>query len=237
MMTTDPADSRTLIQNALEALKRGDKVTAQNLARQAAEQAPEIEQPWLILAALSSPAESLEYARKALQINPESKPARQAWDWALRRLPAQPPAAEAERPPEPVQPDQPAEVEQPPETVQPPDEVEQPGEQSLPVEVEQTPEPVQPVAEELPSEQVRPGEEEQPPAPIPPPEAEPLAKQVVSPGSPASPAETPPAKPSAHKSRWILIVIAILIVLLLAGVLYANAPYLAALLRQLIPTP
>jgi hypothetical protein len=102
MMTTDPAESGTILQNAVEALKRGDRDAAQRLAEQAALLAPETEAPWLILAALTSPAESLEYARKAMQINPDSQAAKQALDWALHRLHAQPVEKKVEPPPEPA---------------------------------------------------------------------------------------------------------------------------------------
>jgi hypothetical protein len=194
MMTTDPAESRMILQNALEALKRGDRVTAQRLAEQAAAMAPETEAPWLILAALAGPAESLEYARKALQINPDSQPARQAWDWALRRLPAQPPQEKIEQPPEAVPP---VEAGQPAEEIQPV-EGEQPAEPAQPVEVEQ------PAAEEIQAVQV-----------------EQLAEEVRSPAGPASPAEPPAPRVAQRKKNRLspaLIILIIVVGLLVVAV-------------------
>jgi hypothetical protein len=85
MMAPDPNEVHTLIQNALDALKRGDKRAARSLAKYAASLAPETETPWLILATLASTEEALAYIKKALQINPESKPAQQALEWALKK--------------------------------------------------------------------------------------------------------------------------------------------------------
>ena len=101
--TGSPANAA--IQGALAALKRGDKSTAQGLARQAADLAPESEAPWLILAALSGPEESVIYALKALQINPESPRARQALAWAQSRLSEKPLAAAPKEPAEPAHPE------------------------------------------------------------------------------------------------------------------------------------
>lgn len=103
-MTADPDETRTAIQTALEALKRGDRVTARRLAEQAASLAPESEEPWLILAALAGPAESLAFIQKALQIDPQSKPAQHALEWALERQRAQTIAPEPEPPAEQIHP-------------------------------------------------------------------------------------------------------------------------------------
>lgn len=101
--TGSPANAA--IQEALAALKRGDKVTAQRLAKEAAELAPESEAPWLILAALSAPEESVIYTLKALQINPESPRARQALAWAQSRLSTQPRPEKPKEPPAPAGPE------------------------------------------------------------------------------------------------------------------------------------
>ena len=90
IMTVDPDETRTAINTALDALERGDRATAQRLAWLAVALAPGSETPWLILAVMASPEESLAYIKKALQINPESKPALQALQWALDRQFAQP---------------------------------------------------------------------------------------------------------------------------------------------------
>jgi hypothetical protein len=149
---------RAAMQAALTALKHGDKVNAERLALRAASMIPDSEAPWLVLAALVGPQESLGYARKALQINPESIRARQAVEWALGRLSTQPSSSEPEhiRPivgmiesmpeiaPPPVR--EPAQF---PEPFQPPDKkVEKTHEAAQPFEEE--PEPVQPPEPFLP---------------------------------------------------------------------------------------
>ncbi len=115
-MNTDPDEARNSIQAAVAALRRGDKVEAQRLAQLATRLAPDSETPWLILAALATPAESLGYIQEALQINPNSKSALQAKRWALDKLHAQapvPPAFQAPEPPVPpaFQPQEPPAVE------------------------------------------------------------------------------------------------------------------------------
>ena len=85
-----------MIQNAAEAMRRGDKRTARTWAQIAASSAPEIEEPWLILAAVSSPRASIEYLKQALLVNPGSPRAMRGLSWARARLakqPAQQPAA------------------------------------------------------------------------------------------------------------------------------------------------
>ncbi len=125
-MNTDPDEARNAVQSAVAALRRGDKVEAQRLALLATRLAPDSETPWLILAALAGPAESLGYIQKALQINPNSKPALQAKKWALEKLLAQAPAPPAFQPAEePVPP-----AFQPPEESVPP--AFQPPEESIP---------------------------------------------------------------------------------------------------------
>ncbi|HBG74851.1 MAG: hypothetical protein A2X25_07880 [Chloroflexi bacterium GWB2_49_20] len=82
--------ANSLVQDALAALKSGDNPTARRMAEDAIILAPELEQPWLILAALSSPEESLAHIHKALEINPDSQPAQKALDWANTRLQIKP---------------------------------------------------------------------------------------------------------------------------------------------------
>lgn len=74
-----------LIARALQALKAGNPQSARQLAQSAAELAPGLEEPWLILAAASSPAESLKYLQQALKVNPASQRARQGMHWAVKR--------------------------------------------------------------------------------------------------------------------------------------------------------
>ena len=68
------------------ALKRGDRITAKRLAETIASQAPGIEEPWLILAALSEPVESITFLKKALELNPQSRQARKGMHWAIARF-------------------------------------------------------------------------------------------------------------------------------------------------------
>ncbi len=74
------------IRNAREALRSGDRSAARRWAEQAAELAPQLEDPWLILAAVASPRASVSFIQRALQINPDSPRARKGMHWALKRL-------------------------------------------------------------------------------------------------------------------------------------------------------
>jgi hypothetical protein len=75
-----------LLQQAQQALKIGDKDTAHQLAEQAAELAPELEEVWLLKGALGSPRESVSSLEKALKINPGSERAKKGLAWAQGRL-------------------------------------------------------------------------------------------------------------------------------------------------------
>jgi lipoprotein-anchoring transpeptidase ErfK/SrfK len=81
-----PQPAQNLITRAYQALKSGDRPEARRLAVMASRLAPELEDPWLILAALATPDESLRYLRKALEINPTSNRARKGMHWAVKRL-------------------------------------------------------------------------------------------------------------------------------------------------------
>ena len=76
-------EAREHIAQAREAMRRGDREIARGLGERAALLAPEMEDAWLILAASDpDPQEALAYARKALEINPQSARARRGVDWA-----------------------------------------------------------------------------------------------------------------------------------------------------------
>lgn len=77
---------------ARAALAAGRKPEARRLARQAAKLAPQQEEPWLLLAAMATPAASLAYLKEALRINPRSTRARKALQWAQARTDGKPPA-------------------------------------------------------------------------------------------------------------------------------------------------
>jgi len=77
---------RQALIKAAEAMRQKDKAEAFAWAAKAASLAPELEEPWLILAASCSPQTSLEYLNRALQINPQSQKAQQGVVWAKKRL-------------------------------------------------------------------------------------------------------------------------------------------------------
>ena len=80
-------EARENVIKAREALRRGDKKSARQLGEQAALLAPEMEDVWLVLAA-SDPNlnDALAYARKALEINPQSTRARHGIEWVSKQL-------------------------------------------------------------------------------------------------------------------------------------------------------
>ena len=68
------------------ALLRGDRVEARRYAQRAVKLSPELEESWLLLAAVATLEASLEYLNRALEINPGSERARQGMHWAIQRL-------------------------------------------------------------------------------------------------------------------------------------------------------
>ncbi|HUH97665.1 MAG TPA: L,D-transpeptidase family protein [Anaerolineales bacterium] len=74
------------VEKAREALRNGDRTEARQWAEHAASLAPQMEDPWLILAAVASPRASVEYIKTALRINPGSERARRGMEWATQRL-------------------------------------------------------------------------------------------------------------------------------------------------------
>ncbi|KAF0107713.1 MAG: hypothetical protein FD146_1344, partial [Anaerolineaceae bacterium] len=85
-MNPDPSAARQSIRNAWQAIRQGDSGAARRWAEMAAALAPDLEEPWLILAGLAAPRESVEFLERALKINPASERARQAMRWAARRM-------------------------------------------------------------------------------------------------------------------------------------------------------
>jgi lipoprotein-anchoring transpeptidase ErfK/SrfK len=79
-------ESRKAVEQAREALRRGDRAAALKWGQEAARLAPQSEDPWLILAAVASPRASVDYIKKALEANPESPRAHRGMQWAMRRL-------------------------------------------------------------------------------------------------------------------------------------------------------
>jgi lipoprotein-anchoring transpeptidase ErfK/SrfK len=86
-MKDEIINARELVTTAREALRHGDQATARQLGEKAARLAPEIEDAWLVLAASEpDPRKALSFARKALQVNPQSMRARRGIEWAAGRL-------------------------------------------------------------------------------------------------------------------------------------------------------
>lgn len=86
MREIDPLGARLAIQNAQFALQKKQFVEARRLAMEAIQLDPNFEDPWLILATLSSPNASVAYLKRALEINPNSQRATKGMQWALERL-------------------------------------------------------------------------------------------------------------------------------------------------------
>jgi len=96
---------RQAILNAQAALKRRELFEAGQWALSASNIAPDREEPWLLMAAVSKPSESIAYLQHALQINPQSERAARGMNWALNRLaqtpieeipPASPPVSDTQ---------------------------------------------------------------------------------------------------------------------------------------------
>ncbi len=89
-MTVSPSPYDLAIIEAKRALKENRKLDARRWAERAASISPDIEEPWLILAAVASPKASLNYLKQALKINPASARAKRGMHWAIKRLRAEP---------------------------------------------------------------------------------------------------------------------------------------------------
>jgi lipoprotein-anchoring transpeptidase ErfK/SrfK len=89
-MNTRFNDARLSVEKAREALRSGNRTEARQWAEHAASLAPQMEDPWLILAAVASPRASVEYIKTALKINPNSERAHKGMEWAMQRLSASP---------------------------------------------------------------------------------------------------------------------------------------------------
>jgi lipoprotein-anchoring transpeptidase ErfK/SrfK len=87
IMNTNIIQAREFVANAREALRRGDNDTARDFGEKAALLAPDMEDAWLILVASdANPEDALAYARKALELNPQSPRARKSVEWAEDKL-------------------------------------------------------------------------------------------------------------------------------------------------------
>jgi len=80
------AKAQELSNAALIAAQKGDFNEARNMASLAAILAPGMEDPWLVLAVVSQPSDSLRFLQRALLANPKSQRARKGIAWAEQRL-------------------------------------------------------------------------------------------------------------------------------------------------------
>jgi len=79
-------DVITALAKAKQALAEKDLQSARWSAALASELDPACENAWLILAAVSDPAESVEYLKRVLALNPDNTRARRGMRWAVKRL-------------------------------------------------------------------------------------------------------------------------------------------------------
>lgn len=94
--TNQPLPDPTIaLQNAQQAFAAGNNSLAYYWASAATHAAPNWEEPWLILAAVSTPRDSLYYIDRALAINPSSQRALGGKQWAEERLAKASPAPQA----------------------------------------------------------------------------------------------------------------------------------------------
>jgi lipoprotein-anchoring transpeptidase ErfK/SrfK len=85
MNDDDIPGSHYYLEQAQKALRQRDKSTTRYWAELAAQSNQELEEPWLILAAISDPTDSIHYLKRALEVNPKSQRARKGMHWAIQR--------------------------------------------------------------------------------------------------------------------------------------------------------
>jgi len=84
-MTRNYVPASQALKQAYAALQNGDRHAARYWAQITVAQIPNMEDPWLILAAVARPRASLAYLRRALEINPNSPRALAGLEWARQR--------------------------------------------------------------------------------------------------------------------------------------------------------
>ncbi len=87
-MTSNSHNARSIIDDAVHALRKGNRGAARRLAQQAATLAPQSEDPWLLLVYLSPPKAAQYYLIQALKVNPASPRVLAAQEW-LKKQPGQ----------------------------------------------------------------------------------------------------------------------------------------------------
>jgi lipoprotein-anchoring transpeptidase ErfK/SrfK len=93
------------LESARISYRQGNHSNTRYWAQLAIKINPNIEEPWLWLAAVSSPRASIAYLQKALSINPNSQRARQGMHWAIKRVrlePIQKSSTKTTRGPQPI---------------------------------------------------------------------------------------------------------------------------------------
>jgi multiple sugar transport system permease protein len=84
-MTRNYIPASQALKQAYAALQSGDKHAARYWAQITLSMVPNMEDPWLILAAVAKPRASLAYLQRALEINPRSPRALAGLEWARQR--------------------------------------------------------------------------------------------------------------------------------------------------------
>lgn len=85
-MTSESDPLHQALLNARRAYQAGDHQQVRYWAQQATVLAPQREDGWLWLAAVSTPQESVNYLKQALKVAPQSRRARDGMHWAVKRL-------------------------------------------------------------------------------------------------------------------------------------------------------
>ena len=196
MNPQDLSRYKQAILNAQSAIQRKSFFEARQWALSASQIAPEREEPWLLLAAISEPTESISYLQRALSINPTSERAARGMQWALSRL-AQTP------------------IEEPPQAAPPPADTQ-------PILVRAVPAPAAAEKEPVPQTVVEPE----------------AVDQLRSPAAPAKvpvgrkPSRKTPAKKKKATSKWLFILLIVVLVLMIAVVVWMALPAWLALARS-----
>ena len=86
MMDSKRKLAELAIINARSALENGNKPDAKTWAEQAGQLAPEMEDPWLVLAYLAEPTEGLKYLERVLTLNPASNRARKGIHFLIKKI-------------------------------------------------------------------------------------------------------------------------------------------------------
>jgi Tfp pilus assembly protein PilF len=84
-MTIEIVPASQALKRAKDALQRGDKQAARRWAQVTVSMVPNMEDPWLIMAAVANPRASVIYLERALEIAPDSERARKGLEWARGR--------------------------------------------------------------------------------------------------------------------------------------------------------